>query len=146
MEAPPPRTGNYDIPIFTDEFLDHNKLVDVELRTLRKSNTDYEQQNAVLERHVENMRTGVAKLQSDTADQQYANAALAAYLASLRAKLAGSALAQLTTPAHGGGATLANVDEYMAALLAMATTTPTAAAAGDGVLHKAREVLRKLDV
>lgn len=146
---PPQRTGNYDIPIFTDEFLDHNKLVDVELRTLRKSNTDYEQQNAVLERHVENMRTGVGKLQADAAELQHANAALAAYLEALRVKLACSALAQLSTPTHGGGATLANVDEYMAGLLAMTTTTTAAAqpAAGNAnVLSKAREVLRKLDV
>lgn len=68
--------GNYDIPIFTEEFLDHNKHVDLELRLLRKSNTDFDQQNAVLERHVEHMNTGVAKLQADSADLARTNAAL----------------------------------------------------------------------
>ena len=38
------RQGDYDIPIFTEDFLDHNKIIDSELRTLRKSNIDYEQQ------------------------------------------------------------------------------------------------------
>lgn len=43
--------GNFDIPIFTEEFLDHNKTRDAELRQLRKINTDYEQQNAILSKH-----------------------------------------------------------------------------------------------
>lgn len=36
--------GDTDIPIFTDQFLQHNKLRESELRQLRKANSDYEQQ------------------------------------------------------------------------------------------------------
>lgn len=37
-----------DIPIFTEQFLQHNKLRETELRQLRKANIDYEQQASVL--------------------------------------------------------------------------------------------------
>lgn len=36
--------GDTDIPIFTDQFLQHNKLRESELKQLRKANSDYEQQ------------------------------------------------------------------------------------------------------
>lgn len=36
--------GETDIPIFTDQFLHHNKQRESELRQLRKANSDYEQQ------------------------------------------------------------------------------------------------------
>lgn len=36
--------GDTEIPIFTDQFLQHNKLRESELRQLRKANSDYEQQ------------------------------------------------------------------------------------------------------
>jgi len=34
----------FDIPIFTEEFLDHNKACETELRQLRKATSDYEAQ------------------------------------------------------------------------------------------------------
>ena len=48
--------SSLEIPIFTEEFLSHNKVREGELRQLRKSNTDYEEQNAILQKQIENMR------------------------------------------------------------------------------------------
>lgn len=62
--------GNFDIPIFTEEFLDHNKTRDAELRQLRKVNTDYEQQNAILQKHIENMKGAITKLESEITQQE----------------------------------------------------------------------------
>lgn len=62
--------GNFDIPIFTEEFLDHNKTRDAELRQLRKINTDYEQQNATLTKHIENMKTAITKLETEISQQE----------------------------------------------------------------------------
>lgn len=36
--------GETDIPIFTEQFLQHNKVRESELKQLRKANSDYEQQ------------------------------------------------------------------------------------------------------
>lgn len=59
--------GDTDIPIFTDQFLQHNKLRESELRQLRKANSDYEQQNAILQRHAEEVSGATAKLRAETA-------------------------------------------------------------------------------
>ncbi|CAG2063406.1 unnamed protein product, partial [Timema podura] len=77
----------FDIPIFTEEFLDHNKGREAELRQLRKSNTDYEQQNAILQKHIENMKAAVDKLEVETSQQRSNNAALQQHLDSMRAIL-----------------------------------------------------------
>ena len=56
-------SGAFDIPIFTEEFLDHNKARETELRQLRKQNTEYEEQNAILSKHIENMKSAIDKLE-----------------------------------------------------------------------------------
>lgn len=78
---------NFDIPIFTEEFLDHNKNREAELRQLRKSNTDYEQQNAVLQKHIEHMKSAIEKLESETSQQRNHNVALQKHLDHLRSTL-----------------------------------------------------------
>lgn len=93
----PPKIKTGDIPIFTDEFLEHNKVIDSELRLLRKSNTDYEQQNAVLEKHVENMQNGIDKLESEIVVIRENNTMLETYIDKLKLKLA-NAFASLSLP------------------------------------------------
>lgn len=134
-------SGNYDIPIFTEEFLEHNKIVDIELRLLRKSNTDYEQQNSVLEKHVENMAIGVEKLQNETNAIQVRNEALQEYIEALRSKLV-AAFGSLPIPTKSGGATMVNIDAYMQDLQNMTTSNSH----GPASLNKAKDILRKLDV
>lgn len=134
-------TANYDIPIFTEEFLEHNKIVDFELRLLRKSNTDFEQQNSVLEKHVENMAIGIEKLHEETNAMQVRNDALQAYIEELRSKLV-AGFGALPLPTHTDGATLGNVDAFMHDLQQMITSN----AHGPASLNKAKDILRKLDV
>ncbi|XP_011798993.1 PREDICTED: SWI/SNF-related matrix-associated actin-dependent regulator of chromatin subfamily E member 1-related [Colobus angolensis palliatus] len=45
--------STFDVPIFTEEFLDQNKAREAELRRLRKMNVAFEEQNAVLQRHTQ---------------------------------------------------------------------------------------------
>lgn len=79
--------SNYDIPIFTEEFLEHNKTRDAELRQLRKSNTDYEQQNAILAKHIENIKAAIQKLENEIVVQRKNNKALQDHLDHLRTTL-----------------------------------------------------------
>ncbi|XP_014204491.1 high mobility group protein 20A [Copidosoma floridanum] len=104
--------GTVEIPIFTEEFLEHNKACEAELRQLRKSTTDYESQNAVLQRHVESLRQAVTRLETDTSNQETANQALQRYLDNLRSQLTTSLS---NTPLAGAyqGATLQNIDAYV---------------------------------
>ncbi len=141
-EPPPklPRIGDYDIPIFTEEFLDHNKTVDTELRLLRKSNTDYEQQNSVLEKHVENIRNGISKLENETSALMDNNQLLETYITKLRKKLT-SALSGLSIPGESEPCNLQNIDKYMTLLQQMAVSSH-----GPASLNKAKDIVRKLDL
>ena len=49
-------SNSFDIPIFTEEFLDHNKARELELKQLRKQTGEFEEQNAVLGKHIESMK------------------------------------------------------------------------------------------
>ena len=63
---------------------------EAELRQLRKSNTDYEQQNAILQKHIENMKAAVEKLEVETMQQRNNNVALQQHLDHMRATLTAS--------------------------------------------------------
>ncbi|XP_034192085.1 high mobility group protein 2 [Osmia lignaria lignaria] len=102
----------FDIPIFTEEFLDHNKACEAELRQLRKATSDYEAQNAVLQRHVDSLYAAVNRLESETNQQRTTNQALQRHLDSLRSQLAGC-FATVPLPGTNEGATLQNIDSYV---------------------------------
>ncbi|XP_017884850.1 high mobility group protein 20A isoform X2 [Ceratina calcarata] len=102
----------FDIPIFTEEFLDHNKACETELRQLRKATSDYEAQNAVLQRHVDSLHAAVNRLESETNQQRTTNQALQRHLDSLRSQLAGC-FATVALPGTNEGATLQNIDSYV---------------------------------
>ncbi|CAH4028487.1 high mobility group protein 20A [Pieris brassicae] len=132
--ATPPRTrpcvtpalgedlGDTDIPIFTEQFLQHNKLRESELRQLRKANSDYEQQNATLQRHAEEVSAATARLRAETAAAAERTAALVGHRKALVAALV-QALQSTILPLSGGpeGATESNIEEYMEKLQNMVT-------------------------
>lgn len=134
------RVGDYEIPIFTEDFLEHNKVIDSELRMLRKSNIDFEQQNSVLEKHVENMDNGIQKLENETSSLKSRNTVLQNYLQKLRSVLA-NALAGLPIGADNKGATVDNIEKYMSELHQMAKSSTTG-----HTLNKAKDIIRKLDL
>lgn len=129
-----------DIPIFTDQFLEHNRQIDAELKKLRKLNTDYEHQNSVLEKHVENMQNGIGKLTNETNDLVEENKRLQRYLDVIRQKLA-AALCDLAIPTEPNGANIENIDKYMNDLNEMAKSNSH----GPASLNKAKDILRKID-
>lgn len=150
MNTPPPTpphtdaTGGPifgDIPIFTDKFLEHNRQMETELKKIRKLNTDYEQQNAVLEKHVENVRAGISKTNSEIADIRSENQRLSSYLEMLRKKLA-TQLRNLAIPSEPNGANIQNIDKYMNDLVEMAKDNSH----GPASLNKAKDLLRKVDL
>ncbi|EDW73810.1 uncharacterized protein Dwil_GK19656 [Drosophila willistoni] len=129
-----------EIPIYTNEFLEHNRSTENELRLLRKTKTDLEQQNAVLEQHVDNTKAGYAKVMSEVKELKEENQRLDAYLKSLRAKLA-MALSIPGMPAlEPDGVNVDNVDKYMQHLASLTTQSSSSC-----ILLKVREALRKLD-
>jgi len=84
---------------------------EAELRQLRKATSDYEAQNAVLQRHVDSLYGAVNRLESETNQQRTTNQALQRHLDSLLSQLAGC-FATIPLPGTHDGATLHNVDGY----------------------------------
>lgn len=141
----PPQTDGApifgDIPIFTEKFLEHNRQMETELKKIRKMNTDYEQQNAVLEKHVENVRAGITKTNTEIDELRKENDKLSSYLEMLRHKLA-TQLRNLSIPSEPNGANIENIDKYMNDLYEMAKDNSH----GPASLNKAKDLLRKVDL
>lgn len=128
---------NCELPIFTDEFLNHNKEVESELKLLRKKNLDIDQQNSVLAKHVENMQNGVHKVDSEIAVMKEQNVHLEEYLTKMKCVLA-SGLHSLNLPALKSGASIENIDRYMLELASAATSPATTS--------KASDIIRKMNL
>ncbi|XP_074098085.1 high mobility group protein 2 [Cotesia typhae] len=104
--------SGFDIPIFTEEFLDHNKACESELRQLRKATSDCESQNAVLQRHVDSLHAAVNRLESETNQQRTTNQSLQRHFDILRNQLA-SCFASVPLKGTHDGANLQNIDSYI---------------------------------
>lgn len=84
-DVPKTFTGsNCELPIFTDTFLEHNKVIETELKLLRKNNIEIDQQNSVLMKHIENMENGVKKVEGEIAATKYQNIQLEVSFAVIR--------------------------------------------------------------
>ncbi|XP_028168502.1 high mobility group protein 20A-like, partial [Ostrinia furnacalis] len=132
--------GDTEIPIFTDQFLQHNKLRETELRQLRKANSDYEQQNAILQRHAEEVSGATSRLRAETAAAAERTAALLAHKRALVAALV-QALETLAIPGGPPGATEANIEEYMEKLQSLAVDNKP-----NPVLKQARDILNRIEL
>ncbi|KAH9629479.1 hypothetical protein HF086_015809 [Spodoptera exigua] len=132
--------GDTDIPIFTDQFLQHNKLRESELRQLRKANSDYEQQNAILQRHAEEVSGATAKLRVETAAAAERTAALLAHRRALVAALV-QALQLVAIPGGPTGATEQNIEEYLEKLQTLATEGKNSP-----VVKQVRDILNNIEL
>lgn len=107
-----PIKGGFDIPIFTDEFLEHNKSKESELRLLKRQTNDYEEQNAVLQKHVDNMTSAVEKLERENAAVMENNAALEKHLEEMQQLIIAN-FSSIPLKKHSGRLNKENVDDYI---------------------------------
>ncbi|XP_001505909.1 high mobility group protein 20A isoform X1 [Ornithorhynchus anatinus] len=131
----------FDIPIFTEEFLNHSKAREAELRQLRKSNMEFEERNAALQKHVESMRTAVEKLEVDVIQERSRNTVLQQHLETLRQALA-SSFAGVPLPGSGETPTVDTIDSYMNRLHNIILANPQD---NENLIATVREVVNRLD-
>ncbi|XP_040585680.1 high mobility group protein 20A [Mesocricetus auratus] len=131
----------FDIPIFTEEFLNHSKAREAELRQLRKSNMEFEERNAALQKHVESMRTAVEKLEVDVIQERSRNTVLQQHLETLRQMLA-SSFASMPLPGSGEMPTVDTIDSYMNRLHSIILANPQD---NENFIATVREVVNRLD-
>ncbi|CAG9766263.1 unnamed protein product [Ceutorhynchus assimilis] len=133
--------GNFDIPIFTEEFLEHNKTRDAELRQLRKINTDYEQQNALLTKHIENMQSAITKIESEILQQERTNTSLQEHLNHLKTALS-NGFVKVKLPGVKEVPNRQNIETYMMKLHSVLLENDSQ---DTKMLQTVREVVGKLD-
>ncbi|XP_077187910.1 SWI/SNF-related matrix-associated actin-dependent regulator of chromatin subfamily E member 1-related isoform X2 [Paroedura picta] len=115
--------STFDTPIFTEEFLDQNKAREAELRRLRKMNTEFEEQNAILQKHTESMSHAKERLEQELAMEERQTMALQQQLQAVRQALTAS-FASLPIPGTGETPTLGTLDFYMAKLHSAIESNP----------------------
>ncbi|NWR93430.1 HM20B regulator, partial [Furnarius figulus] len=132
--------STFDVPIFTEEFLDQNKGGEAELRRLRKMNTEFEEQNAILQKHTESMNCAKEKLEQELAQEERQTLALQQQLQSVRQALTAS-FSSLPIPGTGETPTLSTLDFYMAKLHSAIESNPLQ---GGGLVLRVKEILSRI--
>ncbi|XP_077120212.1 high mobility group protein 20A isoform X3 [Ranitomeya variabilis] len=131
----------FDIPIFTEEFLNHSKAREAELRQLRKSNMEFEERNAALQKHVESMRSAVQRLEAELNQEQGRNTLLLQHLQNVRQTLT-HCLHTVPIPGTNETPTLETIDSYMSRLQSAVLTHPKES---EALISGVREVLSQLE-
>ncbi|PNI38002.1 HMG20A isoform 11, partial [Pan troglodytes] len=114
---------------------------EAELRQLRKSNMEFEERNAALQKHVESMRTAVEKLEVDVIQERSRNTVLQQHLETLRQVLT-SSFASMPLPGSGETPTVDTIDSYMNRLHSIILANPQD---NENFIATVREVVNRLD-
>ncbi|KAL7736419.1 hypothetical protein ACLKA6_014880 [Drosophila palustris] len=134
-----------EIPIYTNEFIEHNRSTENELRLLRKTKTDLEQQNSVLEQHVDNTKAGHAKVMGEVAELKEENARLTAYIKGLRQKVVKALEGVTLPPLDPNGLNVKNVDNYIQHLASMISGSSVGGQQNTALLMQVGDMLGKMD-
>lgn len=133
------------IPIFSEQFLEHNRQREAELRLLRKNTSDLEEQNATLSKHIETMNAAIEQLESEFIQQRTSQALAGQRLTRMR-QLLYSALADTVLPGTSQLPTLPDIDSWVMQLQDAITHLPRSDPQVLEIQAKISSVLTKLDL
>uniref|UniRef100_A0A4W5Q8W1 High mobility group 20B n=1 Tax=Hucho hucho TaxID=62062 RepID=A0A4W5Q8W1_9TELE len=134
-------SNRFDVPIFTEEFLDQNKAREAELRRLRKANVEFEEQNAVLQKHIADMYSAKERLEAELGQDELRTQALHRHLLAIKHTLV-SSLSTVALPGTGETPSLGTLDSYLSRLSGTLESNPHEHRA---LLTQLRDVLSHLD-
>ncbi|KAG7239027.1 hypothetical protein INR49_030292 [Caranx melampygus] len=109
------------------------KAREAELRRLRKANIEFEEQNAVLQRHIKDMYNAKERLEAELGQDEKRTQALQQHLLAIKHTLVNS-LSSVPLPGTGETASLGNLDSYLSRLSGVLEGNP----------HKHRALLSQL--
>ncbi|XP_072338617.1 SWI/SNF-related matrix-associated actin-dependent regulator of chromatin subfamily E member 1-related isoform X3 [Scyliorhinus torazame] len=137
----PDRISIFDTPIFTEEFLDQTKARESELRKLRKSNVEFEEQNVILQKHIESMNSAKEKLEQELVLEERQTLTLQHQLQAVRQALTAS-FASIPIPGTGETPTEGTLDTYMAKLHNIIGSSPIEY---ENLVGRVQEIISQLD-
>ena len=111
-----------------------------ELRQLRKAATEFEEQNAVTSKHIDNLKQAIGKIEMETNQQRNSNMVLLNHLSNLRAALV-QAFGSLILPGTNEVPTLDSIDSYMTRLYSVILDSPQE---NEGLITNVREIVSRL--
>merc|ERR1712133_315586 len=136
-------SNSFDIPIFTEEFLDHNKARELELKQLRKQTGEFEEQNAVLGKHIESMKSAITKLEVETVQQRQNNAALQHQLDQLR-QLVVANFKGLQIPGVSEPLSLVSADNFISVLHSHLEQSPSSSSTHSGLMSSVKDIISNM--
>jgi hypothetical protein len=104
--------AGFDIPIFTEEFIEHSRNREQEMRALRKELNELEQQNGVLNKHIDNLKQSTNKIEQDIEHYKNSNNQLQKNLDLFRQTVL-HCFNNIPLPNTQDYPTPANIDEYI---------------------------------
>lgn len=111
-----------------------------ELRQLRKTATEYEEQNAILSKHIEGMKQSIEKIHVESNTQRTTNDILQQHLESLRAVLT-LGFNDLQLPSTGELPSDDCIDNYMTKLYALILDSPQE---NEGLITSVRDIVSRM--
>jgi len=139
-KSSPQSQSDFHIPIFTQQFLQYNKTRENELRHLHKQNIDFEEQNTLLAKHIDSMKSAITKLELETQQQRQSNASLHHNLQSLR-QLLSQGFKGVQVPGFKN-VTDENIDEILSMLLGIVKEKPLQ---HQPLINTARSIVARLE-
>lgn len=131
---------NLDIPIFSEQFLTYNKSRESELRKLRKATTEYEEQNAILSKHIDNLKTAIGKLDAEGKRSKEDIDGVQPYLENFRSILARS-FVDVRLPESDQAPKVETIDEFLGELCKL-SQNPTA---NTEIMKNVRQIISSMD-
>lgn len=75
------------VPVFTPEFLEENKIIDGELRKLRKLNNDFDEHNSVLINYIDSLKVSCDQIYDELNELNEFKSSFLSQLTSLKAEI-----------------------------------------------------------
>ena len=113
---------------------------EAELRQLRRSATEYEEQNSILSKHVESMKQAIQKVEVETTQQRNTNVVLQHHLDGLRETLT-HGFSNLPLPGTNEVPSEETIDNYMTKLYSVILDSPQE---NEGLITSVREIVSRL--
>jgi isopenicillin N synthase-like dioxygenase len=107
------RCNSSDSPvIFTQEFLDHSKSLEEELKQLRQTSADLEESNSILSQHIEDLKSSIKVLEDEVVEQQSKNQVVKTHLDTIKVDLV-TILQNHPLPTFPHVLDVSNIEEYL---------------------------------
>lgn len=133
------------IPIFTEQFLEYSRKREADLRQLRKHNGAFEEQNAILNKQIDHMKTVMERVQAEIVDQEKENSNMQIHLEKIRGVLL-DRFSKLSFPdpiKEAMSSDTTNIDKKLAQLVDYIANTKTSEAME--FKRKVKELVSSLD-